>query len=59
MKRIVNDTETFLKFCGYDTLESILLSEYQCGKCGTKFIDRSDDYKYCPYCGRKIERFNE
>lgn len=27
---------------------------YECNECGAVFLDRDDDYKYCPYCGRKI-----
>jgi rubrerythrin len=27
---------------------------YECDECGAVFLDRDDDYKYCPYCGRKI-----
>ena len=30
------------------------LMEYACNECGRKFIDRDRNYKYCPYCGRKI-----
>lgn len=47
LKSIINDTETFFKLCGKDTIESIL-SEYQCEKCG-KLL--KVDYKFCPYCG--------
>lgn len=31
-----------------------LVTEYECTKCGANFLDRDDNYKYCPYCGRKI-----
>lgn len=27
---------------------------YECDECGAVFLDRDDNYKYCPYCGRKI-----
>lgn len=27
-----------------------------CDECGAVFLDRDDDYKYCPYCGRKITK---
>lgn len=30
------------------------LTEYACDECGASFIDRDDNYKFCPYCGRKI-----
>ena len=30
------------------------LSEYMCDECGDIFIDRDDNYAFCPYCGRKI-----
>mgnify|MGYP004506285719 FL=1 len=30
------------------------LTEYACDECGAGFIDRDDNYQYCPYCGRKI-----
>ncbi len=30
------------------------MMEYACNECGCKFIDRNRNYKYCPYCGRKI-----
>ena len=30
------------------------LTEYACDECGAGFIDRDDNYAYCPYCGRKI-----
>ena len=29
---------------------------YECHECGAVFLDRDDDYKYCPYCGRKIKK---
>lgn len=29
---------------------------YECNECGAVFLDRDDDYKYCPYCGRKITK---
>ena len=37
----------------YSEYDSPIIS-YVCGECGEKFLDRDDDYKYCPYCGRKI-----
>lgn len=30
------------------------LTEYVCNECGAGFIDRDDNYEFCPYCGRKI-----
>lgn len=30
------------------------MSEYECNGCGDEFIDRYEEYGYCPYCGRKI-----
>ena len=30
------------------------LMQYACDGCGCKFIDSARNYKYCPYCGRKI-----
>lgn len=37
----------------YSEYDSPIIS-YVCGECGEKFLDRDDNYKYCPYCGRKI-----
>lgn len=30
------------------------ITEYECAKCGANFLDRDDNYAFCPYCGRKI-----
>lgn len=30
------------------------ITEYECTECKAKFLDRDDNYAYCPYCGRKI-----
>ncbi len=30
------------------------ITEYECQTCRKAFLDRDDNYKYCPYCGRKI-----
>ena len=30
------------------------MSEYECNGCGDEFVDRDDDYVFCPYCGKKI-----
>lgn len=30
------------------------MSEYACDECGAGFIDRDDNYQYCPYCGKEI-----
>lgn len=27
---------------------------YRCEKCGGIVLNRSEDFQYCPYCGRKI-----
>lgn len=27
---------------------------YECTTCGSRFIDINDNYRLCPYCGRKI-----
>lgn len=27
---------------------------YECNECGAVFIDRDNNYEFCPYCGRKI-----
>nr|DAY82744.1 MAG TPA: DNA-directed RNA polymerase II subunit [Caudoviricetes sp.] len=29
---------------------------YECNECGAVFLDRDDDYQFCPYCGRKITK---
>ena len=29
-------------------------TEYKCTKCDANFLDRNDNYAFCPYCGRKI-----
>lgn len=29
------------------------MSEYECDRCGDEFVDRDDDYVFCPYCGKK------
>lgn len=31
-----------------------LVTEYKCTKCDANFLDRNDNYAFCPYCGRKI-----
>lgn len=31
-----------------------LVSEYKCSECNAEFIDRYEEYGYCPYCGREI-----
>ena len=31
-----------------------LVSEYRCNECNAEFIDRYEEYGYCPYCGREI-----
>lgn len=45
--------ETTVKQIGVDFIE-IPLPEYRCDKCGAIFLNRSEDFQYCPYCGRKI-----
>lgn len=30
------------------------VSEYMCNECGDIFVDSNDNYRLCPYCGRKI-----
>lgn len=30
------------------------IAKYECTKCKARFLDRDDNYAYCPYCGRKI-----
>lgn len=30
------------------------LTEYACNECNAEFIDRYEEYGYCPYCGREI-----
>lgn len=30
------------------------MMEYACDECGARFIDRDENYQYCPHCGRKI-----
>lgn len=30
------------------------VTEYKCAKCGASFLERDDNYAFCPYCGRKI-----
>ena len=37
----------------YSEYDSPIIS-YVCGECGEKFLDRDDNYKFCPHCGRKI-----
>lgn len=32
------------------------VSRYRCLSCKVSFLDADADYKYCPYCGRKITR---
>lgn len=32
---------------------------YQCEECGARYIDTNDNFQFCPYCGRKIERVEE
>ena len=33
---------------------NFLITLYECNECGAVFLDRDDNYKYCPYCGREI-----
>lgn len=42
----------------YSEYDSPIIS-YVCGECGEKFLDRDDNYKFCPYCGRKIVNSKE
>lgn len=30
------------------------ITEYACDECGARFIDRDENYQYCPHCGKKI-----
>lgn len=34
----------------------IEVSKYRCLSCKASFLDEGADYKYCPYCGRKITK---
>lgn len=27
---------------------------YQCTMCQSRFVDMDDNYRLCPYCGRKL-----
>lgn len=44
---------TTVKQISVDVIETTL-PEYSCDKCGAAFLDRSEDYRFCSYCGRKI-----
>lgn len=50
MKNIEETTVTEQSF----GVHLYLVTEYECTKCGAKFLDRNDNYAFCPYCGRKI-----
>nr|DAV30165.1 MAG TPA: hypothetical protein [Caudoviricetes sp.] len=45
--------ETTVTEQSYD-VHCYLITEYKCAKCSATFLDRDDNYAYCPYCGRKI-----
>lgn len=51
MKKIKEET-TVIKL-GYFT-RYYRITGYECTECKAKFLDRDDNYQYCPYCGRKI-----
>ena len=36
-----------------------LVSEYRCNECNAEFIDRYEEYGYCPYCGRSPLDFGD
>lgn len=51
-KRKVEETMVIMEKY-YSEYDSPIIS-YVCGECGEKFLDRDDNYRFCPYCGRKI-----
>lgn len=50
MRNMNKTTVTEMDYSVYD----YPLTGYACDECGAGFIDRDDNYAYCPYCGRKI-----
>ena len=50
-KKLMNKTTvTELEYFIHD----FPMTEYECDNCKEEFVDRNDDYIFCPYCGRKI-----
>lgn len=50
--------ETTVKRIDYLVLDYTVI-EYQCESCGAKYIDTRDNFKHCPFCGRRIIEANE
>ena len=50
MRNMNKTTVTEMDYSVYD----YPLTGYACDECGAGFIDRDDNYAFCPYCGRKI-----
>lgn len=50
--------KTTVKFLYSESVDYPLLSisRYRCLSCKISFLDEDADYKYCPYCGRKIKK---
>ena len=50
--------ETIVKKINVVTVSSKTFSKramvYQCATCQSRFVDMDDNYRLCPYCGRKI-----
>ena len=40
---------------GYDTDGEIILDEWLCPGCGTRYEVDYDEYKFCPECGQAID----
>lgn len=53
-----SDNKTTVSEMSYD-VRFFHITEYKCDSCGESFYDRDDNYKYCPYCGRKIDNDKE
>ena len=52
------EKETTVKKINTITVSSKTFSRramvYQCTMCQSRFVDMDDNYRLCPYCGRKI-----
>lgn len=57
-KEKVLESETVLKVVDYLHFDYPVF-RYLCKKCGAKYIDTLDNFKYCPFCGRLIKEIEE
>ena len=48
----MEETTTVVELSDY--VHPYRITEYECMACEGSFLDRDDNYAFCPYCGRKI-----